>query len=277
MRPTGPAITKGVRSARAFLLTTAIVATQLSCGLLVGSYSVGAEDAVVVDTGEDAGVADTTATRDVAMDTTRSDVMQPETPAGGSSCRTTRTDASANGTYDLTVGGKKVTVYCDMLGNGGGWTLVATRSSATPASVWTTGGVAKDKTPLPEIDEDRIVDVDWASGLGFSELAYEIVGSSKTTRVLFRTLSETQRTSARTALTLNTPRTERPSCSIDGGATIANCSNATDTGGTLDAVGWLFDPTGLGSCFFAHKNHSGAGQCSGAFPSSGARARVWVR
>jgi len=253
--------------ARIFSLS---VLTLCSCHAFVDDYA--------VSTDASTEVTDTAPATTDAADASDARYVNPN----ARTCiglKATSSPGLPSGPYDLVNEGTKLPVYCDMTTAGGGFILVATRSSKTAHTVWASGeGLIKDKPPMPDLDEDRIIDLDWPRVFAISEVAYEIDDGTKVKRVAFSQLLAKHVAGARAALSTNVLLAERPPCRIDGAPSVENCSTTSNPLGSGEAYGWLFNPAAeFGSCFFAHLRQKGAGPCNGSFPAGGAKARVWVR
>jgi len=254
-----------------------------ACHAIVGSYEVGETDAAVTDASTaDSNPADASGPDTSTADTTRPDTGVADTADSGvvvKSCAALRAAGdTTNGNRLIIAKGtpgypEGVETFCDMMG--GGWTLVATRSSTTAGSVWAATGAEntlKTKKMGPNEDVDGVLDIDW-NALGFSDVAYELGLPSGTgmrmprTRATFPMLDARYLPYAKPALfTHLTGADKRPDCILSmGGTSYKECIIPMGTfvdGGAMppQSLGWLFAPNGV-ECFFAYQGKVGTQDC----------------
>jgi hypothetical protein len=252
-----------------------------ACRAIVGSYEIG--------DGKDAATGDAKidSTAEIAVDSAppldSSEDVAVDTGDAGllSSCRAilAASPSSVDGIYSIAAKEGPVRVWCDMTRDKKGYTLVAVRSASTSSSPWRSEvGVIKVRELIdPLKPDDAVLDIDWTQ-LAFDEVIYEL-GPPPATRALFSTLTTTQKSGARGALSVLPRPEDKPTCVIDSTPYPA-CSPPPLDGGVGPppgdpgkGLGWLFSPTGV-SCWWAWDISLGAQECKTGKAGGG---RVWVR
>ena len=257
----------------------AALAALSSCRAIVGNYEVGPA--------HDAGGSDSTA--EISVDST------PAVDSSGDAGSDLGTDAGdagplascnayllagskADGVYSIAAKEGPARVFCDMTRDGGGWTLVATKSPSTSASPWRgESGVTKTLELIdPATPGDAVLAIDWTQ-LGFTQVIYDLGPPPTPTRAFFTTLTTDEKNGARGALSLLPGPTLKPKCTIDG-IDYPACSPPPGDGGGPPpggdkALGWLYSPTGV-SCWWAYDTSSGSQECKTGKAGGG---HVWVK
>lgn len=244
------------------------------------------------------GSAATTTTATVTVGATTSTPWQVTTagcPSASAWCNGSTSDRAAasckqllangvttTGTYWLQPTTPAFQGYCDQTTEGGGWTLVASRSSSVAA---TTLGNYADAAPSPSTDANRMLKSFAWTLFAFTDVRYSVKNYTK--NIYYVGVSTALQGSLRDDLV--DPMT--------GGSTNGCCTNTNSRSVTsrLDSIasptrtvtystsrqGWLTDTVTGGSwCWWnevSASNNIGVGTCDGTTGGPGYRGGVFVR